>query len=118
VARAHAKKRPVTITVVGWLFIVVGAVSTAAHCASFRAHRPPLNEVVWIAVLGAAAIFAGAFILRGRDWARWLALAWMATHVVISALHLLHGLLVHSILFVVIAYLLFRPEARKYFSAA
>jgi hypothetical protein len=117
VARAHAKRRPVTATIVGWLFIIVGAVSTAAHCADFRTHRPTLNEVAWIAVLGAAAIFAGAFILRGRDWARWLALAWMATHVVISAFHLLHGLLIHSVLFLLIAFLLFSRESRKYFSA-
>lgn len=116
-ARAHAKKRPVTVTVVGWLFVAVGAVSTAAHIAEFRTHRPMVNEVVWIAALGAAAIVGGVFMLRGRDWARWLALAWMATHVVISAFHLLHGLLVHSVLFVLIAYLLFRREAREYFSA-
>jgi len=117
VAAAQAKKRPISVTILGWLFIVVGAVSTASHYAEFRAHKPMLNEVVWITVLGAAAIVAGAFMLRGQNWARWLALLWMATHVVISAFHLMQGLLIHSVLFVLIAYLLFRLEAREYFCA-
>jgi hypothetical protein len=76
-----------------------------------------LNEVVWITVLGAAAVVAGVFMLRGQNWARWLALLWMATHVVISAIHLMQGLLIHSLLLLLIAYFLFRREARKYFRA-
>jgi hypothetical protein len=114
----QGKKRPVSITILSWLYIVVGALSTAAHYADFRAHKPMLNEVVWITVLGAAAIVAGVFMLEGRNWARWLALAWMATHVVISALHLMHGLVIHSVLLLLFAYLLFRREARQYFRAA
>jgi hypothetical protein len=118
VASDQAKKRPISITILSWLYIVVGVLSTAEHFVEFRAQRPVLNEVVWITVLGAAAIVAGVFMLRGRNWARWLALAWMAAHVVISTLHLIHGLLIHSVVFLLIAYLLFRREAREYFSAA
>jgi hypothetical protein len=114
----QAQKRPISVTILSWLYIVVGALSTAAHYADFRTHKPMLNEVVWVTVLGVAAIVAGVFMREGRDWARWLALAWMAAHVVISALHLMHGLLIHSVVFVLIAYLLFRREAREYFSAA
>jgi hypothetical protein len=117
VAIDRAKKRPISITILAWLYIVVGALSTAAHYADFRVHKPMLNEVVWITFLGAEAIFAGVFMLEGRNWARWLALLWMATHVVISAFQLMHGLLIHSVVFVLIAYLLFRPEAREYFRA-
>ena len=76
-----------------------------------------LNEVVWITVLGAAAVVAGLFMLEGRNWARLLALLWMLTHVVISAFHLMHGLVIHSVVFVLIAYLLFRREAQEYFRA-
>jgi hypothetical protein len=117
VATDREKKRPISITTLSWLYIVVGALGTAAHYADFRTHKPMLNEVVWITVLGAAAIVAGVFMLRGRDWARWLALAWMATHVVISALNLMHGLLIHIVLLVLFSYILFRPEAREYFRA-
>ncbi len=113
----RVKKRPISITILAWLYIVVGALSTAAHYAEFRTHKSMLNEVVWITVLGAAAVVAGLFMLRGQNWARLLALLWMATHVVISAFQLMHGLLIHSVVFVLIAYLLFRPEAREYFRA-
>jgi hypothetical protein len=110
-------KRPITITSLSWLYIAVGVLGTAGHYADFRAHKPMVNEFVWITVLGTAAVVAGAFMLRGQNWARWLALLWMATHVVISAFHLMHGLIVHCVLLVLIAYILFRPEAREYFSA-
>lgn len=117
-AEVQAKKRPITITILSWLYIVVGALGTAAHYADFRTHWPMVNEIVWITVLGAAAVLAGAFMLRGLNWARWLALAWIASHVVISAFHPLQELIVHCTLLVLFSYLLFRREAREYFSAA
>ncbi len=111
------RKRPITITILGWLYIIVGAVGTTAHYADFRTHKPMVNEFVWITVLGAAAIASGAFMLRGQNWARWLALLWMVAHVAISALHLMRGLVIHSLMLVIIACLLFQREAREYFSA-
>lgn len=115
-AEDTTNKRPISVTVLSWLYIAVGVLGTTAHYLDFRTHKPMVNEVVWITVLGAAAVVAGAFMLRGQNWARWLALAWMASHVIISAFHLLHGLIIHSVMFVVIAYLLFRREARVFFS--
>jgi hypothetical protein len=56
-------------------------------------------------------------MLRGRNWARWGALAWMAFHVVLSAFHSLVQLAMHSVFFAVIAYFLFRPAAKEYFRA-
>ncbi|MGO9324234.1 MAG: hypothetical protein ACLP07_06695 [Terracidiphilus sp.] len=117
VTGVQSTKRPITITILSWLYIAIGVLSTAAHYANFSSHKPMVNEFVWITALGAAAILAGAFMLHGQNWARWLGLVWMATHVVISALHLMHGFLIHSVLLVLIAYFLFRREAREYFSA-
>jgi hypothetical protein len=118
VATEQTKKRPISITILAWLYIVVGVLSTSAHVMEFKTQRPAVNEVIWITVLGVAAIAAGVFMLRGRNWARWLALAWMATHVVISAFNLLHGLLIHSVVFLLIGAILFQKEAREYFSPA
>jgi len=117
-AAAHIKKQPVSITILGWLYILVGVLGTAAHYEDFRMHKPILNEFVWITVLGAAAVVAGISMLKGRGWARWLALAWIASHVVISAFHPLQELIIHCALLVLFSYLLFRPRAREYFSAA
>ena len=114
----QAKKRPISITMLSWLYIVVGVLSTAAHYAEFWTQRPTVSEFAWINLLGAEAVVAGVFMLRRQNWARWLALLWMATHVVISVFHLMHGLVIHSVLLLLFAYFLFRREAWEYFSAA
>src|SRR5215472_7021520 len=57
----------------------------------------------------------GVFLLRGQNWARWVAVAWVALHVIVSVLNTFHGIVVHSLLFILIAWLLFRPEAARYF---
>jgi hypothetical protein len=117
--KVQTKKRPMTVTILGWLYVGVGALSTAAHLADFRAHQFTVNEFAWISALGAAAVLAGAFMLRGHNWARWLALAWIASHVVISAYHPPHELVMHCALLVLFSYLLlFRLESRNYFNAA
>jgi hypothetical protein len=54
-------------------------------------------------------------MLRGRNWARWLLLAWIAYHVALSAFHSLSGVVTHALLFMVIAYFLFRPQVSEYF---
>jgi hypothetical protein len=118
VAEVETRKRPITITSLSWLYIAVGALGTAGHYGNFWTHKPTVNEFVWITVLGVAAVVAGVFMLRGQSWARWLALAWIAAHVVISAFHPLQELIVHCALLVLFSYLLFRREAREYFNAA
>jgi hypothetical protein len=110
-------RRPIPVTILAVLYIVVGIGSTAAHVAGFRAHPPSSSELISISVLGVAAVAAGAFMLRACNWARWLALAWMAFHVALSAFHPLRELFVHSALLILFAYLLFRPEARAYFTS-
>jgi hypothetical protein len=56
-------------------------------------------------------------MLQARNWARWLALAWMAFHVILSVGHPPQELIVHTVILLLFAYLLFRPEARAYFGA-
>jgi hypothetical protein len=63
------------------------------------------------------AIVGGVFLLRGRAWARWLLLAWLAFHVVLSAFHNRVELAMHAGLLVVIGFFLFRPKAAAYFRA-
>jgi hypothetical protein len=58
------------------------------------------------------------YLLRGANWARWLALVWIAYHVIISGFHSLHELVIHSLLFAVFAYFLFRGPESRYFHAA
>ncbi|HEX3470684.1 MAG TPA: hypothetical protein VHT28_05815 [Silvibacterium sp.] len=108
-------KRLLTVTIISWLYIAAGAVGLAHHIMEINRQQPFQVELVWILLLSLIAIVCGALILRGSIWARWLALAWIAFHVLLSFFHSLQQVLMHGLLFVLIAYVLFRPEARAYF---
>jgi hypothetical protein len=77
--------------------------------------RPPPDYAAWILGVRVLAVLSGAFLLRGANWARWLALAWMAYHVVLSAWHSFAQTATHAILLVAIAYALLQPAAAAYF---
>ena len=110
------KSRPLSVTVIGWLSIAAGVVGLAYHAGEFRA-RPPLEYAI-VCFVRLLAILCGVFVLRGRNWARWLLLAWLAYHVALSAFHRLSQLVIHGLLLAAVAYLLFRPRASAYFRGA
>jgi hypothetical protein len=112
------RRRPLPVTIIGCVYILTGAVTGAFHFTQAWAHRPLSSDLIWIELTAAAAIVAGAFLLRGCDWARWLALAWMAFHVVLSVFHTLPELAIHSVFLLALAYFLLRPSANRYFRSA
>jgi membrane protein implicated in regulation of membrane protease activity len=61
------------------------------------------------------AIVAGIFLLRGSDWARWLALAWIGFHVAISFYNSWQEVAMHSVILALFAYFLLRQSAARYF---
>lgn len=111
-------KCPLAVTIISWLYIVTGVLGLAFHFSEYRIQRPFEYDIVWIALVEIAAIVAGIFMLRGNNWARWLAAAWIVFHVGLSVFHPWHELAIHSLLFIVIAYLLFNRQAKKYFQNA
>jgi len=111
-------KRPLSVTILGWLFVAAGVVGLAYHATEFKIERPFENDAAWVCSVRLLAIVDGAFLLRGHNWARWLAIAWMAWHVGLSVFHPWSELIVHALLLVVMAFFLFRPRASAYFRAA
>jgi predicted cobalt transporter CbtA len=109
------KKPPLAISILSCVFLAAGAIGLAYHFTDFKAQPRFQYELVWISAVRLTAIVCGVFMLRGNNWARWLALAWIAFHVVVSFFHSLQEVVVHSLLFLLIAYFLFRPEAGAYF---
>jgi len=107
--------RPVTILILGCVYIAAGVAGLAYHIDDFRSPRLMADGLIWIALVRLTAVLCGAFMLRGADWARWLALAWMAFHVAVGFLHSVAQGAIHAVMLVAIAYILFRPEARGYF---
>ncbi len=106
-------KRPLSITIISWLFIAVGIVALAYHGTHLNE-----NDIVWVLVVRFLAIVAGVGMLFRQNWARWLTAAWLAFHVYLSIHHELSELIVHALLLVVIGFFLFRSAANAYFRRA
>ena len=104
--------RPLSVTILACIFLLVG---TAGFVFHFRELLPLRGDGPMIEFTEVLAVVAGAFMLRGHNWARWLALAWMAFHVAISINDPVRKLAVHAVIFVVIAWILLRPPAGRYF---
>jgi predicted cobalt transporter CbtA len=107
--------RPLSVTVLAFVYIAVGSIGFVSHFPGIHAIDVLRYDSFWIEIVEVLAIICGAFMLRGQNWARWLAIAWMALHVVLSAFHTLPELAIHSLFCGVIAWLLFRPAAVRYF---
>jgi hypothetical protein len=108
--------RPISVTIVGWIYIVVGIGSIAAHSREINPHHLLETDLVLAFIVNLLGVVAGLFILGGKNWARWLALAWMAFHLVLSRSMI--QVAVHALFLIVFAYFLFRRQANAYFAVA
>jgi hypothetical protein len=108
----NAIKRPISVTIIACVYLAVGTLAFVYH---FRELLSLQRDSVSIELTEFLAVVSGAFMLRGHNWARWLALAWIAFHVILSIFDSGHGLAAHGLFCVVIAWILFRPEAGRYF---
>jgi hypothetical protein len=109
------KKPPVPVLLVAVLFIFAGIMGFAYHLKDIN--NPPINhsESVLILAIRILALVIGILLLMRIGWSRWLAVAWLLYHVVLSAFHNTSELLVHSALLVMVSLLLFLPASNKYF---
>jgi hypothetical protein len=111
------QKRPISVIVISCAFIATGVIGLIFRFNEVATQRPFPYEMAFVFLLCFAAIVCGAFMLQGRNWARWLSLAWMAYHVILSGFHSVFEFTVHGLLLAVLAYFLFRPRATEYFRA-
>jgi hypothetical protein len=107
-------KPPIPVLVLACLYIAIGAIGFVAH---FRYSLANPRDGIWIELTEFLAIIAGVFMLLGRNWARWLALAWIAFHVILS-IRQPANLVMHALMCVAIAWILFNPAATRYFREA
>ena len=108
-------KRPLSVTIIACLLAVAGLVGIVYHLREFKPQHPFQYEIIWITLVRLLAIVAGVYMLHGKNWARWLALVWMAFHVIISAFHSTMELAMHALLLAVFAYFLLSRPASEYF---
>ena len=117
------KGRPVSITLIGCLFVCIGCVSFVSH--TWRLASDTMRETgvsghymrdwAYAQVSAVLAFAGGAGVLCGRNWGRWLCALWLAGHVGLSMLHSLEETIVHAVLFVALSYILFRPRVAAFF---
>jgi hypothetical protein len=106
---------PKPVLFIGWLFILVGVAGFVYHLPDLDSGNPFSNNAPWVLLVRLLAIAGGALLLAGFNWARWLLIAWMGYHMVLSAMHSVHEFVLHCVLLVVIAYFLMRPATAVYF---
>ena len=108
-------KRPIVVIIVAGIYLLVGVVGFVYHFPDLMAgHR----DAIAIELTELVAFVCGVFLLLRHNWARWLALAWVVFHVIISFFHPLRELAIHAILCILIAWALFRPATTRWFRPA
>ena len=127
------RTRPTSITVVAWILILMGGISlvtTTLVMNSAMINNPAVQDLMskspipvpvqyamtYVALL--VMLVSGIAILKGQNWGRWL-------YVVGTALGFLIGIITSPlksamipgfVVFVVVAFFLFRSKANKYFA--
>jgi hypothetical protein len=121
----ESMSRPRAITVVAWLFIVVGAagllndlwplVTSHASEQLARLKSDGFADLAPAWGLRLLAIVGGVALLRGQNWARWMLAVWMLAHVGISMFHSVAETVSHVVIFAPAFYILFRSSASTFF---
>jgi hypothetical protein len=113
-----ARRRPTSMIVVAVIFLALGVLDIARGLAPLFASAPHwrmATDDFEVLAIGIAAIVGGVYLLKGRNWARWLLALWMAFHVAISVGQP-RQFVAHLLIFGTIAFVLFRPGTSAYFT--
>jgi hypothetical protein len=105
-------KPPIPVVIVIAVYLLVGVMGFVYHFPELTAgHR----DAIAIELTELVAVVAAIGLLLRQNWARWLALAWVVFHVLVSLFHPLRELAIHIALCILIAWLLFRPATARWF---
>lgn len=104
-------KRPLPVLVFGCLFILAGAMGLGYHLTK----RPLEQDFLLLAAIRLLAIVGGIMLLLGHNWARWLLLAWLVFHVVVSFYHSIEEIVLHAIFLLLFVFFVFRTPTSTFF---
>ena len=123
-------QRPTSLTIIGWVLIVLGAFGLLATLlvpanpvATAMLEQSPLPVSVHLAIgaIGALiSIASGYGVLKGLGWSRLLYTAWILISVAITLVTMPFTsiMVVGWVLQAVIIFFLFRPEASAWFGGS
>jgi hypothetical protein len=106
------KQRPWAVLIVAVVYLITGAVGLVYHLWA----EPFTTDLAWVSAVRLLAVVAGVGLLWRQNWARWLAAAWMAFHVVIGFFHSWFQAGMHTLFLAVIVVLLFTGRGGKWFA--
>jgi hypothetical protein len=121
-------KRPHSVTVICWIFIVIGAgallasslppsdAAAAQSIASYKAQHP--FEWALFFVGPVLALICGILMLFGFGWARWLLHAWFGHNILVNVVLRPRQFVPGAILFGLAVYYLYRSQAAAFFQAS
>jgi len=109
------KGRPLPVIIISILFILSGGIGFAYHVKELLELHNHLNETIWILFLRILALVCGLLLLFRINWARWLLIAWLIYHVILSAFHSTSQTIVHILFLILVSVLLFLPISSAYF---
>ena len=109
------KSRPLPVIIVSILFILAGGVGFAYHVRKLFESNNNLNETIWILFLRILAVVCGLLLLFRIKRARWLAIAWLVYHIIISAFNSTSEMIAHILFLILVSVLLFLPVSSAYF---
>lgn len=129
IAEAITMKRPTSLTILGWLFIILDAgnlvylpllLRNPTSVALLSQYRVPVGVTILVGLAVAVlCMVLGIAILKGREWGRTLYVCASVTGSAISALTMPEDtrvmLIPSLLLFVLFVYLLYRRPATAYF---
>ena len=122
------KKRPTSITVIAWILIVMAGISLIT--SAFYLNNPTARELMsrnpipipvqylmtYVGLL--VTLICGIAMLKGRNWARLLYVIWSIIGFVIgiATSPMKAAMIPGFVVFLIIAFFLFRPKANEYFA--
>jgi hypothetical protein len=121
-------KRPKSVTVISWILIVLGGISLISTTAMFNnptaldllSKSPlPISVQYVISYLSVLIIIvAGIVMLKGQNWGRLLYVVGNIIGFVIGVTTspMKAAMIPGFIIFLIVAFFLFRPKANEYFS--
>jgi hypothetical protein len=108
-------KRPLAVTIIGWLFIVAGLTGIIYHAPEWKTNGID-QETIWAFFVRVSAIVGGIFTLKGSNVARWVLVIWIVYHVVLSFYHSTAEIVTHIAFTILVLLGLFNSKASEYFS--
>ena len=106
-------KRPIPVTVLSIFLIIMGIIALIGGV--LQIHQESSLEIFIASLIRLLAVVSGIFMLNGRQWARWLCIAWFTYHVVLSIGHTKFELIAHCLFTIIVLIILFSPPANAYF---